>query len=184
MEGATLVGVADGAGGVSGGAATADAFCRALRDCVGARPAAWEVWMAHLDGALAASGRLGLAAAVVVEIRDDATLLGASVGDCEASILLSGEWHDLTGGQQRKPLFGSGQCRPVAFSGSLAKETLVIGTDGLWKYAPREQIREAASRSPLDAAATALVDGVRLQSGRLQDDIAVLVGEWSRSGDS
>ena len=53
-----------------------------------------------------------------------------------------------------------------------------MATDGLWKYIDRARIAEAVLLvRPLDAACTALVTGVRLRSGALQDDVAVVLAE-------
>jgi hypothetical protein len=45
----------------------------------------------------------------------------------------------------------------------------------LFKYAPAEEIREAALRGTPESACQALVDLVRLPGGKLQDDVAVVV---------
>lgn len=167
--------VVDGAGGTSGGARAADAVCEAFRGVTQDTPA-WVEWLKILDQQLAASPSCGLAAVAVVEIRQDGMISGASVGDCEAWVFGHEGPVNLTVAQVRKPLLGSGEARPVAFSARLSG-TLVAGTDGLWKYAARSKIRDAAEVRPLEAAVTALVDGVRLRSGKLQDDVGVLVLE-------
>jgi hypothetical protein len=124
---------------------------------------------------MAAEVTCGLAAAVVLSVADDGMVCGASVGDCEAWIFGSGEALDLTGSQRRKPMLGSGNSEPVAFSGRLGSGTLVMGTDGLWKYtAAISRISQAAVQS-LDDALAAMLDGVRLRSGTLQDDVGLAV---------
>lgn len=52
---------------------------------------------------------------------------------------------------------------------------LVVATDGLLKYAPREEFVEAVCGLDLGAIPNALVDLVRARSGRLPDDVAVVV---------
>ena len=52
-----------------------------------------------------------------------------------------------------------------------------MATDGLWKYMKPVQIAKAAAIRPPDAACAALADGVRLKSGALQDDVAVVMAE-------
>jgi hypothetical protein len=116
----------------------------------------------------------GLAAAVVLSVADDGIVRGASVGDCEAWIFGSGKAFDLTGSQRRKPMLGSGDAEPVAFYGQFDSGTLVMGTDGLWKYAALSRIGQAVDQS-LDDALVALLDAVRLRGGTLQDDIALAV---------
>jgi serine/threonine protein phosphatase PrpC len=167
-----LIAVADGAGGVSGGARAAESICRALindtRD--------WTTWLAHQDTLLAEEGS-GLAAAVVFSISDDGALRGASVGDCEAWMFTRGEVVNLTAGQVRKPLLGDGGAVPASFTAHISGGTLVVATDGLWKYMKHARIAELAAMRPLESAVTALVDGVRLRSGTLQDDVAIVVCE-------
>ncbi len=173
------MGIADGAGGVAGGADAADAVCRALEHCDDDSPMGWERWLAELDVALTTSSRGGLAAAVVLEVHDDSRIAGASVGDCEAWIVDGDDARVLTRSQHRKPLLGDGGAKPVGFAGTLAGGTLVVATDGLWKYLPREGFRGAAARRPVEAAATALVEGVKLRNGALQDDVALVVAAWT-----
>jgi serine/threonine protein phosphatase PrpC len=168
-----LVIVADGAGGVGGGATAAETLCSALESCVKGTP--WESWLAQRDREMSTSKTQGLAAAVVLQVANDGAILGASVGDCEAWILEDGQPRSLTSGQQRKPLLGSGAAIPVAFTGNLSRGTLVVGTDGLWKYTNLVRIREAAAARPHEAATQSLTDAVRLRSGSLQDDVAVFV---------
>jgi serine/threonine protein phosphatase PrpC len=172
----TVIVVADGAGGQARGAGAADYVCRALDGLrqQGAAPL-WSAWLRQLDQAMAASGACGLAAAVVVEIGDDGAVAGASVGDCEAWIVGDGEPRSLTARQIRKPLLGDGGAMPLDFSARISGGTLVAGSDGLWKYTTLQRIIEAAKCRPLQAATTALVDSVRLRSGALQDDVAVVV---------
>jgi len=60
--------------------------------------------------------------------------------------------------------------------------SLVVATDGLWKYLNHGRIAKAAALRPLDVAVEALVEGhrpegVRLWSGTLQDDVAVTLVE-------
>lgn len=84
-----------------------------------------------------------------------------------------------------------------------AHRTIVVASDGLWKYVNHERIAEtaalvrmptsqhdpkimlavavriaeAAALRPLEAVLDALVAGVRLRSGGLQDDVAIVVCE-------
>jgi len=165
----TLIVVADGAGGVGDGAAAADAVCRALAD-----DADWATWLAQRDADLAARDT-GLAAAIALSISDEGELRGASVGDCEAWVFSDGAPVDLTGPQTRKPLLGDGAAAPTRFVAAGQRGTLVIATDGLWKYLTITRIAELAGTRPLEAAVAALVEGVRLRSGALQDDVAIIV---------
>lgn len=174
----TVIMVADGCGGTAMGVDAAIFACNALEKArTNAMPDVWSEWLMKLDRAMFESGSCGLAAVVVLEVRQDGTISGASVGDCEAWVFGAGAPVSLTDNQIRKPLIGGGDAMPVDFGAHLSKRTIVIGSDGLWKYANRQRIAEAAARRPLETAASALVNCVRLRSGALQDDVAIVVCE-------
>lgn len=178
----TIFALADGAGGVAGGGAAASAVCAAVDGCQkGGKPADWAKWLREIDRTMALLPSSGLAAVVVIEVVDDGTVVGASVGDCEAwSFGSDGAAHQLTAEQIRKPLLGSGHASPIAFSSRMAGR-LVLASDGLWKYMARGQIVKAALVQSLDDAISGLVSGVRLRSGALQDDVSVIACEAMRA---
>jgi serine/threonine protein phosphatase PrpC len=174
--------VADGAGGVSGGAEAAESLCVDFVSFADTQRGSitgwgdWLRWFRSIDQRMSTLPTCGLAAAVVVDIHNDGSLTGASVGDCEAWIFGGGRPREaLTSSQCRKPLLGSGKSVPVPFSAHLSGGTLVVGSDGLWKYAKVSQIVEAANVRPLEAATLKLIDAARLKNGKLQDDVAVFV---------
>lgn len=105
---------------------------------------------------------------------------GASVGDSGAWLVWDGTVIDLTEQQVRKPLLGSGAAHPVAFGPVPMRGRLVVATDGLFKYATRARLVSAASRGGPESAVTALIDAVRMPSGRLQDDVGVVVCQGTR----
>jgi hypothetical protein len=74
-----------------------------------------------------------------------------------------------------KPFIGSGTARPAPFGPIPLVGRLLVGSDGLFKYAPRARVVAGASRSSLEAAADALIAEVRLKSGRFQDDVALVL---------
>jgi serine/threonine protein phosphatase PrpC len=178
MPGRTLFVVADGASGAARGADAAGAICGAASAYQAWRmPSDWAGWLAHVDRGMSRSG-VGLAAAVVIEIWDDGRIVGASVGDCEAWMFGGGTAsRSLTARQARKPLLGEGTAQPVGFEARLGRGTLLVATDGLWKYVKPARIAKAASIRPLDVACAALVDGARLKNGALQDDVAIVLAE-------
>jgi serine/threonine protein phosphatase PrpC len=178
MPGRTLFVVADGAGGAAGGADAAKAICGAASAYQDWRmPSDWAGWLTRIDREMSRS-RVGLAAAVVIEIWDDGRIVGASVGDCEAWMFGGdGASRSLMAGQSRKPLLGEGMAQPVGFQARLGRGTLLIATDGLWKYMKPARIAKAVAIRPLEAACTALVGGVRLKGGALQDDVAIVLAE-------
>lgn len=97
----------------------------------------------------------------------------ASVGDSEAWLILGGEVDELTDGQRRKPLLGSGGAIPANAMRPRRPGLLLISSDGLFRYASREKIVGALQDGPSEATLHNLVDCVRLRSGALQDDVAI-----------
>ena len=175
---ALVVVVADGAGGIGGGAAAADALLAAVRSAAldpstsVLDAALWSRIFRETDAELAAA-MSGETTAVVVVIHA-AGLLGVSVGDSEAWVVTDRGVDDLTAGQSRRRL-GSGRAAPVAFDRTSVDGVLVVATDGLFQYAPRDTIAGAV-RGPLpEEACRHLVASVKLRSGGLQDDVGVVV---------
>jgi hypothetical protein len=98
-------------------------------------------------------------------------VVGVSVGDSEARI----GRRALTEGQTRKPLLGGGMPRLHTFDvGFTRDDLLIIGCDGLWKYAAGPLIAPPLDAS-LHAAAGAFIDSARLPNGTLQDDASVIL---------
>jgi serine/threonine protein phosphatase PrpC len=81
----------------------------------------------------------------------------------------------LTARQRRRPLVRSGEALPVQFEAELNGGRLLLASDGLIKYATVEQICAIATQGPVAEAADALANCVRLPSGAVPDDIAVVV---------
>jgi serine/threonine protein phosphatase PrpC len=98
------------------------------------------------------------------------------VGDSSAWVIsAAGEMTDLTAHQRRRPLLGSGEALPVVFEAELGDGRLILGSDGLFKYATAERICTLAMQGSVSDAADALANCVRLPSGGVQDDVAVVV---------
>ena len=99
--------VADGAGGMGGGALAAERACslaaQIMRTTSPGGPDCWERCLADVDRALTLSGSGGQTTGVIVEIADN-QIAGASVGDSGAWLLTKREHVDLTELQRRKPL--------------------------------------------------------------------------------
>lgn len=162
VDDGVLIVLADGAGGTGRGAEAA----QIVVDTATTRS------LAELDRTLEQLG--GQTTAVVLAITS-AGIEGASVGDSEACIVRGSEIEDLTANQVRKPLVGGG-CIPTTIRGAaLGNGTLVVASDGLWKYAKRADIARIATGPDLQAAAGALVELVRLRSGALQDDVSIVL---------
>jgi serine/threonine protein phosphatase PrpC len=77
--------------------------------------------------------------------------------------------------RHRRPLLGSGESLPVLFEEERRGSRLLVASDGIFKYATAERICALAMRGSVAQAANALADCVRLPSGGLHDDLAVVV---------
>jgi serine/threonine protein phosphatase PrpC len=163
--------IADGAGGVSGGAQAADGVLAAVRAAgVPGDATACAQLLAKLD--VPALG--GETTAVMVVLLPD-RLIGASIGDSGAWMVTADGHEDLTEGQNRKPLLGTGRAVPVPFTRFHPRGTLLLATDGLLKYVPHARIEELARAEDVDAAAEELQNASRLPAGDWPDDVAVVV---------
>jgi serine/threonine protein phosphatase PrpC len=174
--GGYLVAVADGAGGTGDGAAAAEHVITELAKLAGAAATTdWFSALLELDDDLLAD-RPGSQTTCVVAYVSAGRIVGASVGDSSARLISpAGEMTYLTAHQRRRPLIGSGEALPVIFEAELAGERLVLGSDGLFKYATAEQICALAMQGSVAEAADALANCVRLPSGGLQDDVAIVI---------
>jgi serine/threonine protein phosphatase PrpC len=174
----TLAVVADGAGGTGGGAAAAAMACSfaAQRLRTGSTGTAkdWARCLYEVDRALIQAG--GQCTAVVVEI-SEGSVFGASVGDSGARMLHGNDIIDLTENQYRKPLLGSDEAMPMAFGPIELSGRLLIATDGLLKYATESEIAQRAMGVSVNDAVARLIEGVRLRSGALQDDVGIILIE-------
>ena len=170
-EAGDIVVLADGAGGIGGGGRAASMVVEAFRDV----PLHEVVRVMHsLDAELRRDANAGESTAIVVALGAHA-VWGASVGDSEAWLVRTGGGNarKLTGAQERRRL-GSGRASVVFFEGSWdSGQRLLVASDGLYKYALREQILAAVARPGLDEAADALLESVRLPSGALRDDLSL-----------
>ena len=166
--------VADGAGGTGGGAEAATDFCNLVAASAGSASIAWEAFMANADIELATSAQGGLTTGVIVEVRDG-ILRGASVGDSGAILYGERSAIDLTGGQSRKPLLGSGLARPSFFGPFPFVGRLLLATDGVLKYVTPSRVAEIVSKGSLQSSALSLVEAAKLRNGDFYDDIAILL---------
>jgi serine/threonine protein phosphatase PrpC len=174
-----VVVVADGAGGRPGAAYTAEAAVHMVGEFVAGRPLRWDplAWcnlLRRIDEALAHDPAAGETTAVIAALSADG-ILGASVGDSGAWLVTAEGVLDLTAHQRRKPFVGTGMAVPVPFAGPWTTGTLLVASDGLFKYADRALIGAAAGAEDLERAARQLADLARLPSGKLQDDVTVVL---------
>lgn len=166
--------LADGAGGTGAGGEAAQAIVDGV---LAATTDDWSQLLVQLDRDLA---RLGGQSTAVVLSLGGTGIGGASVGDSGAWLIRDGDVEDLTADKQRKPLVGGG-CRPVAVrAGALAGGTLLVASDGLLKYAKRADVIRICGGDDLADIARTLIDLVRLPSGKLQDDVAIVLCREAR----
>jgi serine/threonine protein phosphatase PrpC len=174
--GGYLVAVADGAGGTGGGSDAADgliAFLSTLTEKAASTD--WFGALCTFDDELAARRSGGQTTGVVAFVNGD-SVIGASVGDSSAWLITpAGDTTDLTARQRRRPLLGSGEALPVQFEAELQGGRVLLGSDGLFKYATAERICALAMQRSAAEGAEALANCVRLPSGGLQDDVAVVL---------
>ena len=167
-DGGLVVVLADGAGGTSGGDQAADALIAAVGD---ADDDDWERVLEALDADPRRRGN-GETTAVIASV--GAGIYGTSVGDSGAWVILDGAIDVLTENQARKPLVGAG-CMPVVFGRSQFVGTLLIASDGLFKYAKPADIARIAEGPDLAVAACTLIELVRLDGGTVQDDVSIVL---------
>ena len=174
-----VVALADGAGGISGGAEAAElligitgenrAALLNARDCVKVLETADEQISDHA----VAGETTGL-----ILIARGSQIFGASVGDSEAWSYSSDSMVHLTRDQRRKPFLGSGAAKATGFSFEAREGLIVIAGDGLWKYTSQQKIVSEVQGVHRSTLLERLSNLVRLRSGALQDDVAMAVAEF------
>lgn len=173
----TVFALADGAGGVSGGLRAAESFIAFVREQIDTDRFDCVDVVTLLNGANAKimdDAAAGETTAIIVIVKND-KIIGASAGDSEVWMFGATDSVQLTRRQARSRRLGMADAHPVAFGPVEFDGTLVIASDGLWKYLDISRIQQIALNQPLDVAADELVDAVRLRSGALQDDVAIIL---------
>lgn len=169
-----VVALADGAGGIPGGRAAADLLIDTVaRSCASLTgPEAVRELLRAVDLDLRMHTGAGECTAVVVVVQPG-RLFGASCGDSGAWVVNASTHDELTAEQKPKLRLGSMRADPVMFTREGLEGTLVVGSDGLFKYVKPEVICGDARGVALEASACALVASARTRSGDLIDDVAV-----------
>ena len=170
--------VADGAGGMSGGAEAAQFIVEGVKKRIGSvalNPQGLTELLISLDREMSAIGAFGESTCVVV-VLSESGVMGTSVGDSGAFIFSKNGLDNLTANQVRKPFVGSGRAMPVSFTRRSLEGTLLLASDGLLKYTSQEKIAATILAADLNSAAIKLIELVRYQSGALPDDVSVLLG--------
>ncbi len=174
--------VADGVGGRAGGGKAASLLLELAGDVAPQvtrlDAPAWARFLTEADLIVHDDADGGETTAVIAQVSDDGRrIVGASVGDSEAWFVTPEGLFDLTEAQRKKPFLGSGSAHAVPFTLPVSPSggTLLIATDGLFKYASQERILDAVRLPDAEAAADELLNAARLRSGSFSDDIAVLL---------
>src|SRR5580765_1332795 len=134
--------LADGAGGMGGGAEAAEFIVGKVRKRIASsdlNPESLNKFLTSLDQEMAAIGAFGETTCVVV-VLSDSGVIRASVGDSGAFVFSETGLENLTANQVRKPFLGSGRATLVSFTRESLDGTLLIASDGLLKYTSLEKI--------------------------------------------
>ncbi len=175
--------IADGQGGQAAGGPAAS---RAVRSCVEQAqrtrlahllvPHTWKQIITEADRAVHDEPDVGFTTLVALAT-DGRFVCGASVGDSAAVLMLPGKpLVVLTDDQEKNPPIGSASAWPVAFGTALtAPWTLVLMTDGVWKYTNWQAVLAGPMR-PGDVLLAELQAQARLRpDGPFQDDFTVII---------
>lgn len=169
--------VADGAGGLSGGAEAATLAVDLVHQntsLITNADSCAEV-LRKIDETIAKDPIAGETTCALAIVTSE-ELFGASVGDSGVWLIPeSGNSHNLTQSQQRKPFIGSGCAWPIPFQHPKAKGNLLLATDGLLKFTSVERIVAACREHPADVASQRLIELVRYPSGALPDDVTIIL---------
>jgi hypothetical protein len=159
--------VADGAGGMSGGAEAAQFLVEGVKKRIGSASMNTDgltELLTLLDREMVAVEAFGETTGVVVVLSHN-RIFGAGVGDSCAFVFSKAGLENLTANQIRKPFLGSGRATPIPFTRGLLDGILLVATDGLLKYTNLEKIAATILATDIYSAANKLVELVRYQSG-------------------
>jgi PPM family protein phosphatase len=171
----TVIALADGSGGTAGAAQAAEFFINSVRASLVSlhSPEDCRGLLHDIDRKLTRSAECGETTGIIVVV-NAAGLFGAGVGDSLAWFFAASAKDELTRGQWRKPLLGTGVALPHGFVQNFLPGTLVVATDGLWKYTSLELIEQRVRSAGLADLAAHLAELVRLRSGAFPDDVAIV----------
>jgi hypothetical protein len=183
-----LVAIADGQGGQSGGGRAARVAVRAVvAAAVHHEPAKlqynqylWREILHEADDAVLADPDAGFTTLIGFAAGESGgPILGASSGDSAVLLVNGGEPVECTSHQYKNPPVGSGEARFVPFSGTRGSSWRVLAmTDGVWKYAGWETVREESRGRRGQAIVDAIAARARLpRSGAFPDDFTLVLVE-------
>jgi PPM family protein phosphatase len=171
--------IADGAGGMGGGAEAAELVIQIVKEMVEPKTKfsnslIWQSILQEADTRLLTHPIAGETTAVIAAISNN-IIYGASVGDSGAFLIQQPADFELTAQQQRKPFLGSGIAIPSSYGPIPFYGTLLLATDGLIKYAPMTKIHQIVLNNPIESVAQSLIESIRYPSGNLPDDVSIIV---------
>jgi hypothetical protein len=133
----------------------------------------WLDLLRATDASLAAN-QAGEATGIVVVLGRHG-FVGFSIGDSEAWVVSLTGVDNLTVGQHTRHRLGSRHGTLVVFERPRLAGVLLVATDGLFKYAAAPVIAGIVRNGSIALAAERLLDLVRLRSGKMADDVAVVL---------
>jgi hypothetical protein len=166
-----VVVIADGAGGSGSGDVAARTVIAEV-DAAASLDHDAEAWcdlLRQVDQRIPA----GESTCIVFSISREG-IVGSSVGDSQLWRIQHDEIENLTINQVRKPLLGSGDAKPVAFTCPDVTGLLLASTDGFCNYIRKERFLREYLWHDFSVLPRKLVEMVRLPSGQLWDDIGIV----------
>jgi len=196
---AALCAVSDGQGGRPGGAAASALACEAIvglaAECSPLRlhwPITWLPIARRADRLVQARPGAGFCTLVALAVTAR-RVSGAACGDSAAALSVGdGATQFLTREQKKNPPVGSGSASFTFFTARVSPRkpwTLLLMTDGVWKFTGVDPVIEAAiSRAPATRIVAQLREAAACNAhilGRsVRDDFTVLVVQNSRVSDA
>ena len=182
-----LICLADGQGGRAGGAQASQLACKTAADLAVKAPAddlvessVWQSILAKADATVAADPAAGCTTLIGLGVRSD-QIAGASSGDSAAVLFSNGTAQELTARQFKNPPVGSGEATFIPFEARPVRPwQLLVMSDGVWKYAGWDKIRDLAASTTGPELLTQLQEAARLRrTGAFPDDFTVILIEAS-----
>jgi serine/threonine protein phosphatase PrpC len=171
-EACVVVALADGAGGTSNGARAAEAVVESASTLPPDADLASALEDLDADASRLGDGQT----TAIVLVIDNHGVRGASVGDSEAWLVdFDQRIKKLTRDQIRKPLLGSGASLTSVADSWPGDVTLLVASDGLFRFAAVADIARIVVGDDLGRAADELIALVRTSNGALQDDVSIVL---------
>ena len=171
-----LLCIADGAGGMSGGLQASESVVEAVSSISTIKeyksPDDIEAFMRDLDQKIFLNKDAGETTAIIVMIQAN-VIMGASIGDSECWLISDELKYELTTLQNRKPLLGSGSAVPIGFGPLEFDGSIVMGSDGLFKYMNINTI--ISKIEDQSVTAKELIELLKQSNGCLQDDASAII---------